>query len=158
MPQLDVTTFPSQLFWLVVCFLALYFILSFIALPKISHILEKREETLMEKINKASTYRERAEDLLADYENILAKARDTSHQLSKAATNATLADIASQKKDFLDKLNDRLHLSEQELYRERLKVSKEITLISQDVASAILQKLTGHPYSPDKLFNKKEKV
>lgn len=158
MPQLDTASFPSQLFWLLVCFLALYFILSYIALPKIARVLEKREETLMEKINKASTYRERAEDLLASYEKTLAEAREAAHQHSKTAMNLTLADIANTKKEFLEKLKDRLHLNEQELYRARLIASKDITALSGEIASAILLKLTGHTYPAAKLAKKKEKV
>ena len=33
MPQLDPSTFGSQLFWLLVCFGALYMVLSFIVIP-----------------------------------------------------------------------------------------------------------------------------
>src|SRR3989338_7675403 len=35
MPQLDFSTFPNQIFWLVVTLLVIYFVLSRIALPRI---------------------------------------------------------------------------------------------------------------------------
>ena len=158
MPQLDTSTFPSQLFWLVVCFFALYLILSYIAVPKITRVLEERGETIEAQINKASTYREQAEDLLADYEKTLAQARERAHQHSKSITAATTAAIGSKQKDFQDKLKERLHLTEQDLFRARLDASKEIKSVAAEVAVAILTKLTGVKYSPDKLLEKREET
>ncbi|HUX79319.1 MAG TPA: hypothetical protein VMW10_06215 [Alphaproteobacteria bacterium] len=152
MPQLDTSTFPSQLFWLVVCFLALYFILSYIAVPKIARVIETRAETIEAQINKASTYREQAEDLLADYEKTLNSARETAHKHAKSIASATTSEIGNKQKDFLDKLKDRLHLAEQDLYRSRIEASKEIESIANEVANAVLTKLTGHSYPPHKLL------
>ena len=42
MPQFDFGTFPSQIFWLIVCFAALYFLLAKTVLPKIGAVLEDR--------------------------------------------------------------------------------------------------------------------
>ena len=35
MPQLDFSTFPNQIFWLVVTLLVIYFVLSRVALPRL---------------------------------------------------------------------------------------------------------------------------
>ena len=39
MPQLDFSTFPNQIFWLVVTLIVMYLILSRVALPRIASIL-----------------------------------------------------------------------------------------------------------------------
>lgn len=145
MPQLDTTTFPSQLFWLVVCFVALYFILSYIALPKISKVLETREQTIEAKINKASLYREEAEDLLNEYEAILAKAKEDAHSQYKSSASAISSERTLKEKDVLDKLNNRLHLAEEKLYRSRVEAGQELGSISEDIANLILKKLMGEP-------------
>ncbi|MBI2706788.1 MAG: hypothetical protein HYX35_00480 [Proteobacteria bacterium] len=151
MPQLDVTTFPSQLFWLGVCFLALYGILYYVALPKITRVLESRERTLEEKINKASLYREQAETLLAEYEAALASARSESQEKSRAMARAVSSEMAHKQKEFLDKINDRLHVGEQELFRARLETGSNIKEVSRELAKAILEKLTGRTYSLEEL-------
>jgi F-type H+-transporting ATPase subunit b len=143
MPQLDSSTYSSQLFWLVVCFVVLYFILSYIALPKIAKVLEAREETIEDKINKASMYREQAENLLADYEAILAQAREDAHLHLKTTSTTVSAELMRKQKEVLDKLNDRLHLAEQELYRSRIEAGYEISKMSEDLSEIILTKLTG---------------
>ena len=150
MPQLNTLTYSSQLFWLGVCFLALYLILAYVILPKITRILEVREESIEEKLNKASTYREQAEDLRADYERILEQAKEKAHQHLKLTSTTISATLANQQKDFLDKLSDRLHVAEQELYRSRLESGKEIESLARDVANSIFLKLTGKVGSFDK--------
>lgn len=154
MPQLDTTTFSSQLFWLGVCFLVLYFILSYVLVPKITGVLESRENVREQKLNQASTYREQAEDLLAEYEKILAQARKDAHGQYQSVVNATALKLAEKKQDMLDKFQERLHIAEQELYRARIEVTADIQSVAQEIAGDILKKLTGHTYSADQLVVK----
>jgi F-type H+-transporting ATPase subunit b len=151
MPQLDVATFPSQLFWLAICFCALYALCSFLAIPRIARVLDVRQATLEEKLNKASTYREEAETLLADYEAALARARVESQARSQAAARARSSELAHRQKDFLDKRNDRLHLAEQDLYRARLDAGADTKVLAVEMAQLILEKLTGRAYSAQEL-------
>ncbi len=157
MPQLDTSTFPSQLFWLAVCFLALYLILSYIAVPKITRVLETREEKIEAQINQASLYREQAESLLADYEKILADAKDQAHRYYKSIETAASIEIAHKQKDLMDTLHDQLRLAEQDLYRARLEASQELPSVAIEVASSILTKLIGKSYSPADLLKIKGK-
>ncbi len=43
MPQLDFSTFPNQIFWLLVTLVVIYFVLSRIALPRIGSVLAERQ-------------------------------------------------------------------------------------------------------------------
>ena len=43
MPQLDITTYNSQIFWFLVCFITLYVVTSRVILPRISNILKVRK-------------------------------------------------------------------------------------------------------------------
>ncbi len=44
MPQLEVATYASQIFWLIVAFSTLYWLLSRRALPRVAEILEARQD------------------------------------------------------------------------------------------------------------------
>ena len=46
LPQLDVTTFSNQIFWLVVTLVVIYLILSKVALPRIASVLADRQGTI----------------------------------------------------------------------------------------------------------------
>ena len=53
MPQLEITTFPSQIFWILITFLMLYLILSKFIIPKISFVIKKREAEIKNSIHVA---------------------------------------------------------------------------------------------------------
>ena len=51
MPQLENTTYPSQILWLVVSLLILYLIMSKIIIPKISSVIKSRESEIKNNIH-----------------------------------------------------------------------------------------------------------
>ena len=53
LPQLNVTTFSPQLFWLVVTFATLYFVLSKVLLPRIGEVIEERADRITRDIEAA---------------------------------------------------------------------------------------------------------
>lgn len=46
MPQFDISTYSSQIFWFVICFATLYYFLSSVILPRIRDILKERKSTI----------------------------------------------------------------------------------------------------------------
>lgn len=64
MPQLDTSTFTSQLFWLIVCFFSMLFIMSRFIVPRIADILEQRQRKIDGYLNKAHNIRLEAEESL----------------------------------------------------------------------------------------------
>lgn len=87
MPQLDVTTYASQLFWLLLTFVPFYFIVYKIALPRISNVLEARQEKIDDDLKKAAARKEEAEAVMAEYEKLqadsLAKAQEAIRQVQE---------------------------------------------------------------------------
>jgi F-type H+-transporting ATPase subunit b len=49
LPQLDFSTFPNQIFWLLVTLVAIYMILTRLALPRIGGVLAERAGTITER-------------------------------------------------------------------------------------------------------------
>ena len=60
LPQLDVQTYASQIFWLVVSFIVLYFLVAKVAMPRISEVLEERQERIEDDLDKAETLKKEA--------------------------------------------------------------------------------------------------
>ncbi len=75
MPQLDATTFASQLFWLLVTFVPFYLVIYKVALPRISDVLEARQDKIDDDLKKAAARKEEAEAVLAEYEKLQADSR-----------------------------------------------------------------------------------
>ena len=97
MPQLDPSTFGSQLFWLLACFGALYLVLSFIVVPRISKTLATRAETLESDLAAAETFRSQAETALQAYEDALAEARSRALALAQEMRAEVQAETDRQK-------------------------------------------------------------
>lgn len=128
MPQLDPSTFGTQLFWLGICFVTLYLVMAFVVLPRISGTLQARASQLDDDLAEAEALREKAETALAAYEEALAEARSRALTLAqdmraevqaeterqKAELDATLAEqaqaaeaaMAKARNDAMDGLSD----------------------------------------------------
>jgi F-type H+-transporting ATPase subunit b len=101
MPQLDITTFGNQIFWLLVALVAIYLVLSRVALPRIAAILAERRGTITNDIAAAEDLKAKAEEAEAAYDKALADARAEAQRIS-ADTKATIQadlDVAIAKAD-----------------------------------------------------------
>ncbi|TCP38642.1 F0F1 ATP synthase subunit B' [Rhodovulum marinum] len=101
MPQLDFSTFPNQIFWLVVTLVVIYFVLSRIALPRIGAVLAERQGTISNDIAAAEELKLKAQEAEKAYEKALADARAEAQRIvgeAKAEIKADL-DAATAKAD-----------------------------------------------------------
>ena len=85
LPQLDISTWPSQLFWLVVLFTTGYIIMAKFVTPRISTVLEERRAKLDNDIGKARVASEDAARIRAEYEADLDAARSAAAEIAKQA-------------------------------------------------------------------------
>src|SRR5580704_10472104 len=74
-PPFDKQTFPSQLLWLALTFVALYLITSRIALPRMDSILQRRRARIEGDLTEAQRLKGESDAAIAAYENGLAAAR-----------------------------------------------------------------------------------
>ena len=123
MPQLEVWTFPSQIFWLIICFSILYYLLSRKALPRVSEILEARQDRIAADLDQAQRLRREAQAALATYEQAIAKAQDDAHRLLAEAQNRLQAEAAERQAELDRQLG--AHLAEAE---QRIAAAKDRAL------------------------------
>lgn len=100
-PQLDVATFPNQIFWLLITLAVIYFILSRIALPRIGAVLAERRGTITNDLVAAEELKLKAEEAEGVYNKALADARTEAGRiitLAQAEIRAEL-DLAMAKAD-----------------------------------------------------------
>ena len=46
MPQLELSAYPSQIFWFLLCFVILYCFLAYVIIPRVSDIVKNRKEII----------------------------------------------------------------------------------------------------------------
>ena len=96
MPQLDATTFPPQLAWLVLTFIAMFFLMAKVALPRIGHTLARRQGTIDGDLERAAKLKAEIEIVIQAYERALAEAR-TQANATVNATKEKLAQLAADR-------------------------------------------------------------
>ena len=93
MPQLDFSTFPNQIFWLVVTLVVMYLILSRVALPRIAAVLAERQGTITNDLAAAEELKLKAIEAEKAYEEALADARTEANRIVGLARDEIKADL-----------------------------------------------------------------
>ena len=75
MPQLDFSTFPNQIFWLVVTLIVIYLLMSRVALPRIASVLTERHGAIQSDLDKADEMKAKAVEAETAYNQALVDAR-----------------------------------------------------------------------------------
>lgn len=138
MPQLDFSTFPNQIFWLVVALVVLYFILSRVAMPRIGSVLAERTGTITNDIAAAETYKQQAADAEAAYHKALDDARAAAAKVieeSRAEIQAEL-DVAIAKADA--EIAARTAESEARIAEIRDSAAEAVSQVAKDTTQEIL--------------------
>ncbi len=144
MPQLEqIATYPSQVFWLVVSFAALFVIMWRVAVPRISDALEARQRRIDDNLERAQEIRAEAEAAMEAYEKSLAQARaDAQSRIAQA--NQELADAAAKHEAALtERLQARLAESEAGIAAAVDAALDNLRDVAVEVAQAATERLVG---------------
>jgi F-type H+-transporting ATPase subunit b len=81
MPQLEFAHFPNQIFWLMVALVAIYFVLSRVALPRIASVLADRQGAIARDLAMAEDLKLKAVQAEDGYKKALADARTEANRI-----------------------------------------------------------------------------
>jgi len=142
MPQLDPTWFASQLFWLTVSFVALYFILSRLVLPPLQEVILRRQQTRDHDLDRAQTLKSEAEEAKLAYERTLAEARARAQQLTHDAIASHKAKAEAQMKDADRQIERKLADAAHKITAKKEEMMRELTPTAAELTAIIFEKLT----------------
>ncbi|MHA1152743.1 MAG: F0F1 ATP synthase subunit B family protein [Alphaproteobacteria bacterium] len=151
MPQFEPSTFSPQLFWLVVTFAVLFFAMWRHALPRISGILEARQQRIGSDLEKAAAFKAETEQVAAEYEKALAQARDEAAAALKQAGAEMAAEAAKRHESFGKELTARTGEAERRIAAARDEALGNIKSVAEETAGAAAAKLIGVELSPGQL-------
>jgi F-type H+-transporting ATPase subunit b len=143
MPQLDFSTFPNQIFWLVVTLVVIYLVLSRVALPRIEGILATRKGTIGNDLAAAEELKAKAKAAEAAYKKALDDARSEAAKIV-AATKAEIQkglDAATAKADV--EIGAKTAESEKRIAEIQAGASAAVAEVARDTAGALLGVLGG---------------
>lgn len=143
MPQLDVSTFASQIFWLIICFGTLYYLLSRKALPRVAEILEARQDRIAADLDEAQRLRVEAEAALSEYRTAVAKAQAEAQALLSESQDRLQAETAAGQAELDARLADQIAAAEGQIAEARKAAMKELQTTAVTVAQAATEHLAG---------------
>lgn len=143
MPQLDFSTWPPQLIWLLISFAALYVIMAKAALPRIANVIEQRKGRIANDLDMAHELKEKSEISRAEYEEALKKARGQAHDIAHE-TRDRLSRLAERQRSMAEgSLNARIEEAEARIAKTKAKAMSKLNTIASDTAMAVVKELIG---------------
>lgn len=143
LPQLNIGTYEEQLVWLFLTFVVLYLIVSRMALPRVTKVLEEREEKIAADLDAAEVQKREAEEVKAAYEAALAEARAKAQAVMVEAKAEMAAEIAKVQADLDAKLGEKTDAAEKRIAAAKAEAMASIEGVATDVTREIVTKLAG---------------
>jgi F-type H+-transporting ATPase subunit b len=142
-PPFDASTFPGQIFWLVLTFGALYFLMSKIALPRVSQILETRASKIDGDLAAAASMQEKARLAGETYEKLLTDAKANAQSIGQKAKDEANNVADQQRKVVEAETNQKIATSEASIAKARDVAMGNVAGIAVDAASEIIKRISG---------------
>ncbi len=147
-PPFDSSTFPSQLLWLAITFVALYFLMARVALPRIAGILENRRDRIASDLDSAERLKGESEQAIAVYEAALAEARGNASGIAETAREGARQAADAKRSALESDLAGQLADAETRIGDIKTEALREVGSIASEAAATIVTKLTDLETTP----------
>ena len=143
MPQLDPKYWASQAFWLVLVFSILYLSIAKFYLPKIKKNLDNRESKIKEDLDDANKLKNLSEKKIKEYEIILENSKKEVTKILLESKNILNKDIKNKKDSMEKEIENEISKAQKEILEMKKNSISSISNISQEIASNIIEKMSG---------------
>lgn len=147
MPQLDPSSYASQLFWLVVTFAILYLLMWKVALPRVSALLRERQERIDDDLEKATKLKAEAEGVLKAYETAMAEGRARAQATLREAAERVAKEAAEAQAAAVARLDRETAEAEKRIGAAKREALDNVRQVAGEAARAAAAKLIGSEVS-----------
>jgi F-type H+-transporting ATPase subunit b len=141
LPQLDFDTWPSQIFWLAVSLVILYRLMTTIALPRISGVLEERADKIADDLDRAEEFRRKAEEAQAAYDRALAEARSKAQAIAAETRAEIQKEVEAEMAKADEEISARAAESERRIREIRESALASVEEVATETAGAVVETL-----------------
>ena len=142
-PPFQKDTFASQLVSLLIAFVALYLIVSKIALPRVGGVLDARQKAIEDDLAESQKLKDASDAALKSYESELAAARSRAQAIGAETRERLNAAAEAERKTLEQRLTQKLAEAEKTIAATREAAMSNVRGIAADAAAAIVQRLSG---------------
>lgn len=141
LPQMDVSTFPSQIAWLAITFGLLYWIMSSFILPRLSAAIEERRDRIADDLDRAAESKRQAQDAEASYNRSLADARAKAQAIGAETRDEVGAEVSAMQKDAEERLAAKVEAAEARIQAMKKSASAKVREAAADTTRAVVEAL-----------------
>ena len=143
MPQLDPAVFLPQIFWLFVLFGLVYLFIAYSATPKITEVLERRQDRIASDLEEAEKLQAQAEKARVDYESALENARAKATAMISGKREAIKADVEAEYNKLSDKLSAEAAAADEKITAAKNKALNDVRAMAAEVCQDIITTVSG---------------
>ena len=143
LPQLDLTTYPSLIFWSIISLLIGYFLMRYLVTPNIKSILNSRETSIQNDLVKAKSSSHEADKI----KQTIIKNQEEIKLKSQSVINNALLEaremIEKDEKDISNKLDQKVSNTENKIINTQKQVIDEVISSAEEITANIVRKFTN---------------
>lgn len=149
MPQFEPSTFASQLFWLAVTFTLLYILVSRFAISRLGEVMEQRQRTVDDDLDRARQLKTETETAIRAYEKALADARAKAHEVLRQAQEEIVRQTEIRNREVSARLSSQIRDGEDRIAKARNEALSSVRDVASGVAGDAVARLAGISVDPD---------
>ena len=143
LPQLDIASFGNQIFWLIICLLAIYLILSRIALPRIAEVLTERQDRITDDLAAAEELKVQASLAEEAYNQALVEARNEAKHIVVKAKAEMQVELDTAIKIADEEIAEKKKVSDKVISEIKAGALESVRAVATDTASSVVVALGG---------------
>ena len=151
LPQLDLSTYPSLMFWSIVSLLLGFILMKYLVTPNIKSILNSRETNIQNDLVKAKTSNQEAEKIK---QSIIKNQEDIRSKSQKIISNSLLDSkqtIEQKEKEISSKLELKVSEAENKILDTQNIVINEIVSSAEEITANVVKKFTNIKYDKNNI-------
>ncbi|MDC1111569.1 preprotein translocase subunit TatA [Alphaproteobacteria bacterium] len=143
LPQLDLSTYPSLMFWAVISLIIGYFLMSFLVTPSIKSILNLRETNIQNDLVKAKASTQENEKIKQEIIDHQQDIKLRSQKLINEALSDSKLSIEKTENDITKKINSKISKADKNIQELQKDIISDIVNSADEIIIEIVKKFTN---------------
>lgn len=151
MPQFDITFFPTQLFWLIICFVITFLALWKKGIPQLKETFQARSDKIEGQLKKAEEIRDQGKKIAQQIEDRLINARLEASELIQATTHEANKALTVGRNETVAALRIKVKEAEKVIVEQKAKAYPQVRTIAMDAAASMAAALASIKITPKQI-------
>ncbi len=149
LPQLDPSSWPSQIFWLVLTFGVLYWLMAGRFLPSLGGAIEERRDRIADDLDQASEFKREADEAEAGYNKALADARAKAQGIAADTRDEVDKEIAELQAETEEALEKQLEAADARITQMKTAAAAKVREAAAETTRAVVETLIDEAPTDD---------